>query len=127
MKYASVTKHRRNQSIRNYQLRHPEVSQEEIGLKFGLSKQRIQKILSKRTCHNCYHYDPKTTFCGCRDPSDQIELFCPDWFRVENNPCKILARFSANSITSKQAVVAGGQQIVHAPDTKHPPSISPSL
>jgi len=47
MKYESVTKRARNELLKEYWLQHPELSLREIGLIFGISKQRVSKIIRK--------------------------------------------------------------------------------
>jgi len=48
MKYESVTKRARNELLCEYFLQHPELSLKEIGAIFGISKQRVSKIIIKR-------------------------------------------------------------------------------
>jgi len=47
MKYASITKTNRNKAIIEYCNAHPELSLDEIGKVFGVSKQRIHQIKSR--------------------------------------------------------------------------------
>ena len=47
MKYDSNTKRARNALIKEYRLQHPELSLREIGEVFGISKQRVSKIVRK--------------------------------------------------------------------------------
>jgi len=52
MKYESNTKRARNDLIKEYHAHHPELSLREIGQTFGISKQRISKILKKKNDEN---------------------------------------------------------------------------
>ena len=47
MKYESVTKRKRNELLYDYYQIHPELSLEEIGRIFGISKQRVSKIIKR--------------------------------------------------------------------------------
>jgi len=47
MKYESVTKVERNRLLREYHQQHPELSLKEIGVIFGISKQRVYQIVGK--------------------------------------------------------------------------------
>jgi len=47
-KYDKVTKTKRNQQLREYALKHTELSQEEIGEIFRISRQRVSQILKRR-------------------------------------------------------------------------------
>ena len=48
MKYEATTKTARNNAIREMHAAHPELSLKEIGDVFGISKQRIWKIIRKQ-------------------------------------------------------------------------------
>jgi len=47
MKYKEFNRIERNKSLIKYRKRHPELSLDEIGQKFGISKQRVSQILHK--------------------------------------------------------------------------------
>ena len=47
MKYEAVTKRARNELLYGYWLQHPELSLKEIGVIFGISKQRVSKIIKR--------------------------------------------------------------------------------
>ena len=47
MKYEANTKTARNNAIREMHTAHPELSLEEIGGVFGITKQRVWKIIGK--------------------------------------------------------------------------------
>jgi predicted DNA-binding protein YlxM (UPF0122 family) len=47
MKYENITKVARNAALREYFVAHPELSQEEIGEVFGISKQRVGQLIKK--------------------------------------------------------------------------------
>jgi len=45
VKYDSVRKTERNRLLREYHQQHPELSLKEIGVIFGISKQRVHQIV----------------------------------------------------------------------------------
>ena len=47
MRYDKVTKTHRNQQLYEYAEKHSELSQEEIGEVFRISRQRVSKLLQK--------------------------------------------------------------------------------
>ena len=46
-KYDSLRKIERNEALRDYAKRHPDLSQKEIGMVFGISTSRVSKLLSE--------------------------------------------------------------------------------
>ena len=46
MKYDSLRKLNRNQAVKEYRAAHPNLSLKEVGMPFGLSKQRVFAILN---------------------------------------------------------------------------------
>ncbi len=47
MKYETITKTKRNQAIIEYSKNHPELSLDEIGKMFMLTRQRVHQILKR--------------------------------------------------------------------------------
>lgn len=60
MEHTNKEKSERNQELLDYMREHPEATMKDAGDVFGLTRQRVFRILSKygrhRTCENCYHY-----------------------------------------------------------------------
>ena len=52
MKYEANTKGARNELLYEYFLQHPELSLKEIGEIFGISKQRVSKIIKREKANN---------------------------------------------------------------------------
>lgn len=46
-RWDSLRKIRRNQAVRDYHTRHPELSQHEIGKVFGITRQRVSQLLKE--------------------------------------------------------------------------------
>ena len=47
MKYESITKVNRNKAVIEYRQAHPELSLEEVGKVFGVTKQRVHQICKR--------------------------------------------------------------------------------
>lgn len=47
MKYESNTKTERNEAVKRMRKEHPELSLEDIGARFNITRQRVSQILSK--------------------------------------------------------------------------------
>lgn len=74
---------------RNNQIIHlyndpPGLTMADIGLQFGISRQRVGQILKRhlttRTCDNCYH-SLEFGHCSCRETTDIVKADgqCTDW------------------------------------------------
>lgn len=87
-----IKSQRRNRKIVQLYISKHELTATDLGIKFGLSRQRIGVILKKyramRFCENCYHFQ-EYKHCSCRAKSDVVKHInkCTDWQPAENVRC----------------------------------------
>jgi hypothetical protein len=49
--------------------------------RIGTSKTPVKHLVPK-FCQSCYHYR-SDGLCQCREPSDMLDIRCPDWHPQE--------------------------------------------
>lgn len=82
-KYDSVRKAKRNSLIVAQHIKHPGLSYEELGVPFGVTKQRVHQILNSKDCSTCSHR--VEAYCDCREIIDMEtrQGKCGDWSPID--------------------------------------------